>query len=168
MIDEEWYHLFVTLPGLHLLLPKNSVLCLSVLAPFWLSPVRRVWCWAKLLLSMFGDGAKPVFGLHNTPGSSSRSLGSGSPLSADKGLPDADWSIPSIYTIQKIEPSLYMLWTSVSGTHTFPSQIYISQIEPTHLPSNKPYKTSLTTVYMHLFIFQPGYTNHTCNYHGVR
>ena len=31
-----------TVPGLHLL-PKNSVLCLSVLAPFWLSPAHRVW-----------------------------------------------------------------------------------------------------------------------------
>ena len=48
---------------------------------------------------------------------SSRSLGSGSSLSADKELPDADWSIPSIHTIHTIhlthnEPSL-------CGTHTF-------------------------------------------------
>ena len=49
-----------TVPGLHLP-PKNSVLCLSVLAPFWLSPAHRVWWWAKLLLSMFGDDATPVF-----------------------------------------------------------------------------------------------------------
>ena len=54
-------------PGLHLL-PKNSVLCPSVLGPFWLSPVRHVWWQAKLLLSVFGDSANPIFGLHTTLG----------------------------------------------------------------------------------------------------
>ena len=87
-----------------------GVLCLSVLALFWLSPARRVRCWAKLLLSMFGDGAKPVFGLHNTPGSSSRSLGSGSTLSTDWVLPDADWSIPSIHNI----PIIYSCWWPIA------------------------------------------------------
>ena len=100
-----------SVPGLQLL-PKNSVLCLSVLAPFWLSLACCVWWWAKLLLSMFGDGATPVF-LGCTI---LRSLGSGTPLSSDLDLPDADWSITfhSHYThhpLIQCQTSTYTQWT---------------------------------------------------------
>ena len=96
---------------------------------------------------MFGDGAKPVFGLHNTPGSSSRSLGSGSSLSADNGLPDADWSIPSIHTIHTINlPSIRYDLPFVEHT------LFLNRSTHLHLPCKQllHYKASFTTVYMRL------------------
>ena len=103
-----WYmesNITNTVPGLHLL-AKNSVRCLSVLAPF---------DWA-LLLSMFDDGCKT--GLCHSPGSLFPNLEPGSPSWCwlEYYLPFTLYT-PSTYTCTMPHFHLYtmnlssMLWT---------------------------------------------------------
>ena len=57
------------------------------------SGVRWQWWGEKLLLATLGNIRTSFFGLQNTLGSTSRSLGSGMPSPASEGLSDADWGI---------------------------------------------------------------------------